>query len=208
MYFKGNDEKELGKIKKEETNKIDVLQQKYVCGEQDVLEEMMVVAKPMVYYIINRYYSTACHFEKVDYAQTILMEFPKWIDKFDGKGEIRFSTFLFSCIRNYYLKLLRKERTQKRDSKKPLYMEQNLYGNTEVQDFLSEDVNVENNYLAQIKTKKIYNYLYDCFPHTAQFYIAYLEGYKLPNIAKIYGVDQNQVSKEIRKIRYHLKKKL
>ncbi len=208
MYFVENDNLET-KIKKEQYKRIDQLEGKYVYDPTNVVEELITTAKPMAYHIVRKYYSKTCQFDEVDYVQMILMKIPVWLTKYqEQENETGFSTYLFSCMRNFFLKTLRKEGAKKREIKNPIYMEQTTSQGLEIKEYLSDNVDVEDKYLSDMNTKKIYDYLYDRFPQTAQFYIAYLEGYKVPAISKIYGCSEKIILSEIRKIRYHMKKRL
>lgn len=173
----------------------------------EALEGIILETKSMVYHIINRYYNNNCHFDKLDYFHMIVMKYPEWIDEYQFNGVARAHTFLYTCAKNYMLKQLRRECASKRAYHNHYYFEDEIRSGAKLQDVISENVDIEAVYEAEIKTKFMYDQLYDLFAEDARYYIAHLEGYKIPKIAQIYNVSPATVKRAIAKIRHCLKTK-
>lgn len=178
---------------------------KYITNkDENILEEILIDTKGMIFHVINRYYSNNCHFDKIDYYQMIAMRYPEWIQKFAEKNNVKFATFLYACARNYFLKLLKRESTQKRNMKNVSYLEDKTSGSGYYYDIISDGINIEKRYLSEIETKTLYDYLYKTFGDNAKYYIGYLEGYKVSVLSQIYNEDVNEIRRIIRMIKKRL----
>lgn len=174
-------------------------------SEQD-LEAVIESAKPMIYHLINNYYSNQCHYDKIDYYQMIMMRFPQWINNYQPGGSARVNTYLYTCSKNYFLKLLRREGAKKRNCGNCLYFDQPTANGTLLTEVISDGVDNESLYLMQYQTKSMYDRLYNMFGDEARFYIAFLEGYKIKSISIIYDVGEPEIRRVIEKIRRILRK--
>lgn len=186
-------------------NNLDELIVKYINTNDDFyMEEILIETRPMIFHIINRYYSNNCHFDKIDYYQMLAMKYPEWIEKFTQKETHKFSTFLYTCAKNAFLKILRKENTKKRKNNIISYLEDKTSGSGTFVDVLSDDTSVEETYVTNINIRNLYEYLYEKFGDDAKYYIGYLEGYKPSTLSEIYNVDVSVVKNAIKRIKKRL----
>lgn len=159
-----------------------------------VLEKIIKKYKEMCYHLINNYYNVTWEFDKVDYYQMIVMKYPSWIMKFDETKNISFSTYMYSCTKNYLLNLIRKENVQKRKVENKVYFESCFNGTNGVYaDIIRDESDFENTYLQDQKYSEYKKIIKTILGEDTEIYLLNLEGHSIKEIAKIINLDEKKV---------------
>ena len=172
-----------------------------------ILEEIISKYKDMCYHLINKYYNFSWEFDKIDYYQMIVIKYPEWITKFDTNKNISFSTYMYSCTKNYLLNLIRKENVQKRKVENKVYFESSFSGtNGQYLDIIKDENDFEGTYLESKKFdeyKKIINLI---LGEEANIYLLYLENHTVKEIAKELDLEEIKVRHKLSYQKQKIKK--
>ena len=166
---------------------------------EENLSEVILAHKELIFYIINRYYHDNLFYEKIDYYQLIAMQFKGWTNNFIENKNCTFLTYIYSCIRNFLLKEIRKEVALKRKNINNIYFDQEIVANNSQKyvDIIKDEEDFVNTYLEKAKQEIIYDELKNLLGEEAKYYIAYLEGKKGTELVDLFKMEYPKIRNKI-----------
>jgi len=171
------------------------------------LERVCIGLKPIARSIAVKYVCSIRDLEVEDIQQELLMEVPRLILEFDVEKDVKFSTYMYAVMNNKALKIIRKERAQKRNPGRLYYLETPIRGTgLKYENVLSDSTDLE--YECELEEQKRIN---DEFLSTVLkeeelvLYLDHVEGMSLKEMSEKYNIEKNKIRNKINYIKRKLR---